>query len=384
MSRKLLHCHSIADLRRLARRRLPRAVFDYIDGGADDETTLRQNSKRFERYALLPRVLRDVGHVDTATTVLGQRIEWPVILAPTALSRICDPAGEAAVARAGAAAGTIYALSSASSLSIEEVGAASEGAKWFQIYVWRDRSLVEDFIERARASGYYALCLTVDVASTGKRERDLRSGFSIPPRPTLRTMFDAARRFLWIWNYLTKPRITLANVVGRAPSGAEDVMTLAEYINSQFAPDVTWDDAAWMIDKWQGPFAIKGILSPEDARQAVEIGADAIVVSNHGGRQLDHSPAPIDVLPEILDATGGRAEVILDGGVRRGTDVLKALALGARACMIGRPYLYGLGAGGEPGVARALKLLRDEVELDLRLLGCRSAGELNAGYVKAL
>ena len=384
MSRKLLHSHSIADLRRLARRRLPRAVFDYIDGGADDEATLRQNSKRFERYALLPRILRDVSQVDTATTVLGQRIEWPVILAPTALSRICDPAGEAAVARAAAAAGTIYALSSASSLSIEEVGAASEGAKWFQIYVWRDRSLVEEFIERARASGYYALCLTVDVASTGKRERDLRSGFSIPPRPTLRTMFDAARRFRWIWNYLTKPRITLANVVGRAPSGAEDVMTLAEYINSQFAQDVTWDDAAWMIDRWQGPFAIKGILSPEDARQAVEIGADAIVVSNHGGRQLDHSPAPIDVLPEILDATGGRAEVILDGGVRRGTDVLKALALGARACMIGRPYLYGLGAGGEPGVARALKLLRDEVELDLRLLGCPSVSELNAGYVKAL
>jgi len=378
---RLDRCYSIADLRRAARRRLPRAIFDYIDGGADDELTLRRNSRDFLRYELVPRVLRNVEHADLGTEVLGTRIGFPVVCAPTGASRLFHHEGEAAVARAACEAGTIYSLSSVSTLSIEEVAAASVGPKWFQIYVWRDRAILKDFIARSREAGYRALCLTVDVPVPGNRERDLRNGLTVPPRLVLGTLLDTIRRPRWLWHYLRSPPIAFRNVTGYA-GAATDMVSVMEYISRQFDPLVTWDEAAWMIEQWKGPFAIKGILSVEDAQRAVAAGATGIIVSNHGGRQLDHVPAPIEVLPEIVDAVGSRAEVILDGGVRRGTDVIKALALGARACMIGRPYLFGLAAGGEAGVKRALELLRSEIARDLQLLGCNSIAQLDRSYVR--
>lgn len=382
-SRRLAGCHSIADLRRVARRRIPRPMFDYIDGGADDEVTLSHNSAAFRRWQILPRALVDVAEVMLETTVLGTRVALPVVLAPTGLTRLFHHEGEAAVARAAAAAGTIYSLSSMSSLSIEEVGRVGDGPKWFQIYVWRDRGILREFIARAREAGYRALVLTVDVPTFGKRERDLRNGMTVPPRLTARSLLDVALRPHWVWRFLTSPPITYANVAGR-PGRAAGLDTLTAYVNELFDPSVTWEDLAWMLEQWRGPFAVKGILRAEDAARAASLGVGAIIVSNHGGRQLDHTPAPLEVLPDIVDAVDGRAEVILDGGVRRGTDVFKALALGARACMIGRPYLYGLAAGGEPGVARALDLLRDELARALQLAGVRRPGEIDPGCLRRI
>ncbi|MDP6351322.1 MAG: alpha-hydroxy acid oxidase [Alphaproteobacteria bacterium] len=362
-------CHDIGDLRAAARRRLPRAVFDFIDGGAEDEVTLRGNRSGFGRYDLVPEVLTDVADLAMTTTVMGQDIAYPLILAPTGMSRIFHRDGERAVAAAAAKAGIIYSLSSASSVSIEEIGALTQGPKWFQIYVWRDRSLVRDFIARARAADFQALCLTVDVQVLGNRQRDLHNGLTVPPRFTPRLVLDLAWHPRWWLGLLAGPPLEMANVVGKAPGADGDLRTMMRYVDSQFDRSVTWDDAAWMIREWGGPFAIKGILSAEDARRAIDIGVAGIIVSNHGGRQLDQAAAPIDVLPEIVDAVAGRADVILDGGVRRGTDVVKALALGAKACMVGRPYLYGLAAGGGAGVARALGVFRSEIERDLRLVG---------------
>jgi L-lactate dehydrogenase (cytochrome) len=381
VSRKLDQCFSIADLRALSKRRLPAPVFHYMDGAAEDEVTLKHNRSAFDKYQLLPRVLRDVSKVDPHTTILGQPSSLPLILSPTGMSRLFHYKGEDAVSRAAHKAGLIYTLSSVSTYSIEEVAAITDGPKWFQIYVWRDRELLRSFIERCRASGYKALCLTVDVPVFGQRERDMKSGLTIPPEPTLRTMFDTLMRPQWLWQYLSSPRMELANVRGHS-SISNDAFVLAEYTSEQFDPSVTWHAAAWMIKEWDGEFAIKGIVNKEDAKRAADIGATAIIVSNHGGRQLDHAPASFDVLAEIVDAVDGHAEVILDGGVRRGTDVIKALALGARACMIGRSYLYGLGAGGEAGVDRALGLLGEEIKRNMALLGVRSVEELDTSYLR--
>jgi L-lactate dehydrogenase (cytochrome) len=377
----LADCHSIADLRRLAQARLPRAVFDYLDGAADEELTARWNQEAFRTCRLVPHVLRDVSQPDLSTSVLGERIALPLILAPTGMSRLFHHDGERAVARAAARAGTIYTLSSMATTSIEDVAALTKGPKWFQIYVWRDRAVLRDFFDRCRAGGYQALCLTVDLPVAGKRERDLRNGFTVPPKIRLGTVLDTLRRPYWLWNYLTSPPMRLGNV--RAVAGRSDrAFSVIEYTTSQFDPSVSWDDAAWMIREWNGRFAIKGIASPEDARRAVDIGAHAVILSNHGGRQLDQGVAPFEMLAETVDAVAGRAEVILDGGVRRGTDVIKALCLGARACMIGRPYLYGLGAGGEAGVEHALAILRGEIERGMQLLGCARMAELGKEYLR--
>lgn len=377
MTRALRACHSIADLRRRAQQRLPRAVCDYLEGGADDEVALARNSASFGDCRLLPRVLRDVTRIELGTEILGVPSRLPLILAPTGMSRLFHHEGETAVARAAQVAGLIYSLSSVGSRSIEEIAAASDGPKWFQIYVWRDRAILRELIERCRAARYQALCLTVDVPAPGNRERDLQNGFTVPPRFTVTTMCDMLRRPYWLWHLLTGERMTLGNVRRHAHADA-DVFTVIEYIRTQLDPAVTWDDAAWMIREWGGAFAIKGIASADDARRAVEIGASAIIVSNHGGRQLDQSPAPFELLPAIVAAVDGRAEVILDGGVRRGSDIIKALARGARACMIGRPYLYGLAAGGEAGVTRALDILRAELETGMKLIGCDSVRKLDA------
>ncbi len=359
-------------------------MFDYIDGAADDEVTAERNSGAFARWELRPRTLVDVAEVDLSTTVMGTPVELPIVCAPTGITRLFHHQGEAAVARAAARVGTVYSLSSMASRSIEAVAAASTGPKWYQIYVWRDRGVLEDFIARCREAGYAGLLLTVDVPTFGKRERDLRNGMTIPPRLNSASIVDIALHPYWLWHYLTSERITLANVAGRAPQHAGALSTLTAYVNELFDPSVTWDDLAWMIERWNGPFAIKGILRPEDAERAVQMGVQAVIVSNHGGRQLDHAPAPIEMLAEIAAAVDGRAEVILDGGVRRGTDVIKALALGARACMIGRPYLYGLASGGEAGVLRAFELLADELRRGMQLLGCRRLADLDRSCVRAV
>jgi L-lactate dehydrogenase (cytochrome) len=354
-------------------------MFHYIDGAAGDEWTMRRNTSAFDHWELVPRFLVDVSEIDLSTTIFGKKIATPFFCAPTAMSRLFHHEGEAAVARAAAAAGTMYSLSSISTASIEEAAEATSGPKLFQVYVFKDRGLNREFIQRCKDTGYAALALTVDVPVAGNRERDLVTGMTIPPRLTLASLFDFAMHPRWVWNYFTTPPIELANVRDRI-SG--DVTTLVSFFNDQLDRTVTWDDAAWMIDEWGGPFAIKGILSVEDARRAAEVGASAVMVSNHGGRQLDTSPAPIEVLPEIVDAVGDRMEVILEGGVRRGVHILKALALGAKACSFGRPYLWGLGAGGESGVKRALQILRDDVERDMRILGCRNVREVNSARIR--
>ena len=374
-------CHSIADLRRAAKRRLPKAVFDYMDGAAEDEVTRYYNQADFGRYELLPRFLVDVKNVDMSTSVLGANIGVPFILAPTGMSRLFHHTGEKAVARAAHKARTMYSLSSVATTSIEDVASVSKGPKMLQLYVWRDREILKDFIWRAKASGYTALCLTVDLPMAGQRERDLKNGFTVPPQIRLSNILDTMLRPDWLCDFLTSPRMMLENVRDHA-AGVGDLFSVIDYTTAQFDPSLTWDDMAWMIQEWGGPFAIKGILSLDDARRAVETGVSALILSNHGGRQLDHAASPISVLPEIADALGDRVEIILDGGIRRGTDVIKALSLGATAVMIGRAYLFGLGAGGEAGVDRALQLLSAEIKRNLMLIGCASVKQLGRKYLR--
>jgi L-lactate dehydrogenase (cytochrome) len=382
MTSSLQKCHSIADLRSLAQRRLPKVMFDYIDGAAEDEVTLARNSSGFAAWQFIPRALVGAKQIDMSTRVQGSDIALPIIFAPTGGTRLFHHRGELATSAAAAAAGTLFTLSSMATYDIETVGAHTSGDKWFQIYVWKDRSVVREFIQRCKASGYKALCLTVDTAVPGNRQRDLRNGFTMPPRFTLASLFDMALHPTWWGHVLTKPQITLANVMGKAGVGLNSATSLGQYVNSQMDSSVTWDDMAWMIREWGGPFLIKGILSAEDARIAVDIGASGVILSNHGGRQLDHSAAPIDVLPDIVAAVGGRTEIIVDGGIRRGTDVMKALALGATACMMGRPFLYGLAAGGEEGAKRAITLLGNEIRRAMMLLGCPDVKKLDRSYLR--
>lgn len=368
---------SIADLRQAARGRLPRMVFDYIDGGADDEVTLRRNAERFRERELTWSVLADVASIDTATTVLGQRIEAPIILAPTASSRLFNPrAGECAVARAAHAHGLIYSVSTLASTSIEQIAAETPGPKLFQIYVWKDRGLVREILQRAKAAGYAGVVLTVDTPVAGNRERDPRNQFSIPPKVNLHTASQTLARPGYLWDVATTAPIRAANF-----SQSGSVGSIVDFINNQFDRSVTWRDAAWMREQWGGKFAIKGVASPADARRCVELGADAVWVSNHGGRQLDTAVATIDLLSPVVDAVAGRSEIILDGGVRRGSDIAKALALGANAVAIGRPYLWGLAAAGERGVAAALEILKSELTRTMALLGRPTFGALTRDII---
>ncbi len=374
-------CVNLNDFRQLAKKYLPCMIFDYLDGGADDEVTLSRNQSSFGKFQLMPNALRNVDNINLSTEVLGEKVDLPVLLSPTGQTKMFHHSGEAAVARSAAKAGSLYSLSSVSSTSIEDVAAASQGPKWFQIYVWRDRAVIKEFMTRCRDSGYKALCLTVDLPVHGNRERDLRNNLSFPTALTLKVVADILSHPRWLYHYLTHPKIEIANVVNSRGALDGQGGSLLDYISKQFDPSVNWDDAAWMIEQWGGPFIIKGIVNPEDARRAVEIGASGIIVSNHGGRQLDFMPPTIEVLPEIVKAVAGRAEVILDGGVRRGTDVIKALALGASAVMIGRPYLYALAAGGEAGVDRMFALLKAELMRDMALLGCTKISDLNPKHI---
>ncbi|MGI9344024.1 MAG: alpha-hydroxy acid oxidase [Gammaproteobacteria bacterium] len=374
-------CISIEDLRRLARRRLPRVIFEAIESGADDEVTLRRNVGAFSRLAFRARYLVDVDNVDISTTVLGEKISVPIIVAPTALNRVYHPDGEVAVARAAAAAGTVFTLSAAASTSIEAIAGAPGALKWFQVYVWRDRGIVREAIARCRAHGYSALCVTVDVPVLGNRERDLRNGMRVPPRPRLGGAIDAALHPRWLWGYLRGARIDMPNLSGAVGVPAGESVRLSDVADTQTDPSLTWKDLEWIRDLWDGPLVVKGIQHPEDARIAASLGARAIVVSNHGGRQLDSSAATIDLLPAVVDAVAPDTEVLLDSGVRRGTDVLKAVALGARACLIGRPCLYGLGAAGEAGVTKTFDLLATEIRRDLSLIGCVAIDRLDRSFL---
>lgn len=382
-SGKLSSCYNIEDLRKRAERRLPKAMFGYLDGFAEDGVCGRRNRSAFDPIALVPRVLVDVADVDITTTILGQQVAVPLICAPVALPRLFHHQGELAAARAAGEAGIIFTLSTLASVPIEAV-AREPGPKWFQLYMYRDKGLVKELIERARDSGYSALCLTVDAFIGGNREQDLRNGFSVPPHPSLKTILETALHPAWCWDYLTKPRVTTANVSGDRVAGSQGKTTLLEYVTRQLTPSVTWKEVEWLREQFDGPLLIKGILNADDAEQACRMGIEGLVLSNHGGRQLDHAVSPIDILPDIVERTGDAMEVMIDSGIRRGTDVLKAIALGAKACMIGRPYIYGLSAAGEHGVERALSLLREEIVRDMQLLGCRSVAELNRDFIRVV
>ena len=375
--RRLSRAASVGDLRRIARRRLPRGCFDYIDGGAEDERTLAANTAAFARTTFRPRVLRGVPDVDVATSVLGRPMAFPLVLAPTGFTRIADPAGELAVARAAERAGLPYTLSTLATRSIEEVRAVSDGRLWFQVYAWRDRGLVQEMVRRAATARYEALVLTVDTAVLGRRERDIRRGFALPPAVGPSTLFDGLLHPAWTWSFLRAEPIRFANVVGRSVGDGSSPVSLADYINRQFDPALSWDDVAWLRSVWDGKVLLKGVQCVEDAVLAADAGVDAVVLSNHGGRQLDGAPATFPLVAPVADAVGDRIEIICDGGVRRGSDIVKAVAAGATACMAGRAYLYALGAGGEVGVDTLLAWWREDVRRTMSLVGAGSVPELD-------
>lgn len=356
-------------------------MFDYIDGGADDEWTMARNTSAFENYELLPNYLRNIENVDPGTELLGCKLDLPLLLAPTGMSRLFHHDKEFGVARAAAKFGAMYALSTVGTTSLEDIAGIEGCPKMFQIYILKDRELTREFVERCKAANYDTLCLTVDTPLAGNRERDLVNGMVMPPRFSLAALWSFATHLRWTLNLIRHRDFKLANVAHRVDAIGEGT-SLIEYVNSQFDRTVTWDDVAWLVDQWPGPFVIKGLQTADDARRAADIGARGIMISNHGGRQLDTTPAAIDCLQPMRDAVGDSLELIVDGGIRRGTHVIKALALGADACSIGRPYLYGLAAGGEAGVERALYLLREEILRDLALLGCTSLADLKPTHVR--
>lgn len=371
----LARCYNIEDVRQLARRRLPAPVADYLDGGADDEVALRGNRAAFARHSLVPRFLVDVEKVDLSCKVLGQQVSMPLLLAPAALHRVFHPDGEIGVARAATQFGTMQFLSAMASTAMEDVGRVGAAPRCFQVYPSRDRGAMRALLGRVRRAGWPAICVSVDVPYGGNRERDRRAGVAMPPKLSLSGWFAVAMRPSWSLGFLRGGAIGMPNMFaeGARPVRNADVT---------FDPGFAWADLEWLLAEWGGPVAVKGLLSVEDARRAADIGASAIVLSNHGGRQLDCAIAPLEVLPEVAAAVGDRVELLIDGGVRRGTDVIKALALGARACLIGRPYLYGLAAAGSAGVAHALGIFRDEIRRGLALLGCPSPAAVTAGHVR--
>jgi L-lactate dehydrogenase (cytochrome) len=348
--RRLAKCGNIDDLRRLAKRNLPGGVFDYFDGAAETEWSMANNSSAFERVHLEPRVLVDVSQIDMKTSVMGQSMRHPIAFSPTGFTRIATSAGELAVARVAARHGVPYTLSTLGTRSIEEVAAVSDGPLWYQLYVWKDRGLSRELVQRAKAAGYKAIMVTVDTAVFGRRERDVRRGFTLPPKIGLDTFIDGIRHPRWTLDFLTHEPITFSAVSGRGDVDGSTAITLSDYVNSQFDASLSWRDLDWVRSESGLPIMLKGIQTVADAQRAVSEGVEAIALSNHGGRQYDGSPAPIDLLPGVMQAVGDGIEVLVDGGVRRGSDVVKACALGARAAMFGRPYLYGLGAAGELGV----------------------------------
>ncbi|MEP7202986.1 MAG: alpha-hydroxy acid oxidase [Ilumatobacteraceae bacterium] len=381
IERRLARAANVDDLRRIAKRRLPGGVFDYIDGAAEDERTLHANARAFAETGFRPRVLRGLTDVETSSTLLGKPLDFPFVLAPTGFTRIAHPQGELAVARAAARAHVPYTLSTLSTRSIEEIRAVSEGRLWFQVYAWRDRGLVKEMIQRAADSQFEALMLTVDTAVFGRRERDVRRGFSLPPKIGLRTFVDGAIHPAWTVSFMLNEPIRFANVVGREVGDGASPVTLSDYVNSQFDAGLSWADLDWLRSVWDGPIIVKGIQTVADAVIAADAGVEAIALSNHGGRQLDGAPATFTLVAPVADAVGGRTEIICDGGIRRGSDIVKAVAAGATAAMAGRPYLYALGVAGERGVDRVLDWFRADIVRTMNLIGAGNIASLDRSFL---
>ena len=377
----LKDCHNVEDFRKLAKKKLPSPIFHYIDGGADDEITLKRNTDSFNKCDLIPNVLTGASNIDLSTTVLGQKIDFPLFLSATAMHRLYHHEGERATARAADKMGTMFGISTMSTTSIEEIGKLTKGPKLFQLYIHKDKGLTDNLIERCKKSGFNSMCLTVDAVVAGNRERDHRTGFSTPPRLTLGSLLSFALHPTWSLNYLFRKKFELSNVIHTTDKGSKIDQSVMNYMNEQFETKMSWSDAEYCVKKWGGPFALKGVMSVQDAKKAIDIGCTAIIISNHGGRQLDGSRAPFDQLTEIVDAVGDKIEVILDSGVRRGTHVLKALALGAKACSFGKGYLFALGAAGQQGVELLLQKMKAEINRDMILMGCKSIKDLNRSKV---
>ena len=370
-------CHNVNDFRKLAKKRLPYPVFNYIDGAADDEITKQRNESAFDDCDLVPNVLAGVNNIDMSTTIMGRKTALPLMLSPTALQRLFHWQGERAVARAAEQANLWFGISSLSSVSIEEIGANYAGPKMLQYYYHRDKALNAALIERAKAANFDAITLTVDTIVSGNRERCKRSGFTTPPKFTPSSFLSYASRPAWALNFLLREKFSLPNLSTHVEEGSSESISIQDYFNKMLDPDMDWKAVEKLRADWGGTFCLKGIMSVPDAKRAADIGCDAIMISNHGGRQLDGSRSPFDQLAEIVDAVGDRCEVILDGGVRRGTHVLKALSLGAKACSGGRLYLYALAAAGHPGVERILSLLQAEIERDMKLMGVTAVDQFS-------
>jgi isopentenyl diphosphate isomerase/L-lactate dehydrogenase-like FMN-dependent dehydrogenase len=376
----MTHIQNLNDIRRAARRRLPTLAFDFIEGGAEDETTLRANRMAFDTVALRPSWLQDVSVREQSIDLFGRRLSTPVLLGPAGMARLAHPAGEIAASRAAATAGTVFVLTSNATTSIERVAAEGQHDPWFQLYLWRDPDRNDELLDRAADAGYTALVVTVDVPVLGKRERDLRNGFTVPLRPRVRAALDVARRPRWVRDVLFGERITFANYQDLGAGGG--ATELWKYVNDNLHhPGATYDDLDRVRARWRGPLLVKGVLTGEDAARAVAHGADGVIVSNHGGRQVDGVQASLTALPEVVAAVGPDVVVLLDGGIRRGGDVVKAVALGARAVLIGRPYLHGLAWAGERGVDRVLEILHEEIDRTLAFVGRRRIEDVDASCV---
>jgi L-lactate dehydrogenase (cytochrome) len=375
-------CHNFSDFRALAKKKLPSPIFNYIDGAADDEVTYRRNSQSFNDVDLVPNVLAGVEKVDMSTEIMGQKLSMPFYCAPTALQRLFHHEGERAVAKAASSYGTMFGVSSLATVTVEHIAQISSGPKMFQFYFHKDRGLNDALLERAKAANFNVLALTVDTITGGNRERDLRTGFTSPPKLTLDSLLSFALYPMWAWNFFTKEKFDMPHLSGHVTEGTNLAVSVGEYFSTMLDQSMNWSDAEKLCQQWNGQFALKGIMSVADAKRAVDIGCTGIMVSNHGGRQLDGSRAPFDQLAEICDAVGDQIDVVCEGGIQRGTHILKALSVGAKCCSIGRYYLYALAAAGQAGVERALNQLAVEVERDMKLMGVTKVDQLRRSNIR--
>lgn len=375
-------CHNFSDFRALAKKKLPSPIFNYIDGAADDEVTYRRNSQSFNDVDLVPNVLAGVEKVDMSTEIMGQKLSMPFYCAPTALQRLFHHEGERAVAKAASSYGTMFGVSSLATITVEEIAQISTSPKMFQFYFHKDRGLNDALLERAKAANFNVLALTVDTITGGNRERDLRTGFTSPPKLTLESLLSFALHPMWAWNFYTKEKFDMPHLSGHVTAGTNLAVSVGDYFSTMLDQSMNWSDAEKLCQQWNGQFALKGIMSVEDAKRAVDIGCTGIMVSNHGGRQLDGSRAPFDQLAEICDAVGDQIDVVCEGGIQRGTHILKALSIGAKCCSIGRYYLYALAAAGQAGVERALNQLAVEVERDMKLMGVTKVDQLSRSNIR--
>ncbi len=379
---RITQCHNYKDFRKLAKSRLPSPIFDYIDGAADDEITYKRNSKSFDEVDLVPNVLAGVENVSMETEIMGQKLSLPFYCAPTALQRLFHHEGEKAVAKAASKHNTMFGVSSLATVTVESISNITSGPKLFQFYFHKDRGLNDALLQRAKDAKFNVLALTVDTITGGNRERDLRSGFTSPPKLTLDSILSFALHPMWAWNFFTKEKFDMPHLSGYVTEGTNLAVSVGDYFSTMLDQSMNWDDAEKLCSQWNGEFALKGIMSVEDAKRAVDIGCTGIMVSNHGGRQLDGSRAPFDQLAEICDAVGDKIDVICEGGIQRGTHILKALSVGAKCCSIGRYYLYALAAAGEAGVERALNQLKIEIERDMKLMGVTKIDQLSRSNIR--